>query len=284
METQNTQTQVGGVFPFKLEDLKSWTVHRKDGTVTKFMLVQSTVQTQGQTAVQKQTFANTQEQHVQARVTNNYGSYCSHKPNVLEEPYAQFTRPDGSQLNLWVASVAGARATKDNFDYMLDFGDIFEPWQIGNGMLEGDKELIQKLSPYTEDKHVTRLLKIDWDDRKAPKVEPEFWVELNKYIKGDVTTACIGGHGRSGSGFVCLLMVNAPDYDALDAIIHLRAVHCPRAIESQEQHAYIDKVAVWLDRKGNSAGAQTITDYKEAFKASTKPTAIATRVRLGWDK
>ena len=97
-------------------------------------------------------------------------------------------------------------------------------------------------------------------------------------------TACVGGHGRSGTSFVCLLLNNAPDYDALDAIVHVRAVHCPRAIESIFQHEYIDDVATFLGREANAKKASSINDYKAAFWASEKPTAVATRKALGWEK
>lgn len=280
---EQTVVKAGTVFPFKLEDLKSWIVHRKDGTVTRFTLVQSTVQ-KGDT-VQRQTthYQSDTSAQTSARVTSGYGSFCTHKPG--DTPSAVFVKPNGDEIRLQVASVAGARATKNAFDVVVDCGDIFEPWQFrSGGLLAGDDELVKTLGQYCTTASGAKLLKIDWEDRAAPKVEPEFWVKLNEQIKGDVMTACIGGHGRSGSSFVCLTLVNAPDYDALDAIVHLRAVHCPRAIESVVQHEYIDKVAEYLGRKANAKEAHAIHDYKAVFKASTKPTAVATRKRLGWDQ
>jgi hypothetical protein len=290
----------GGVFPFKLDDLKAWIVHRKDGTVTKFTLVQSVSQRSDTGSAGAGTgMGGGQRQHVsvyrgndpyrdgsgqmQARLTTGFAGFCTHLPDVSGLPEAQFTRADGTELQLWVASVVGARGTKQDFDFVVDCGDIFEPWQMG-GMLEGDVDLTSALSKYVEADRGPRLLKVDWDDRQAPKVSPEFWMELNRRVSGRVMTACIGGHGRSGTSFVCLLLANAPDYDALDAIVHLRAVHCPRAIESQVQHDYIDRVAAEFGRTANAKQAHTVTDYKAAFKASDRPTAVRTRKLLGWDK
>jgi hypothetical protein len=222
---------------------------------------------------------------VAARTVSGVSGYCSHKPDVSGPPEAQFDR-NGSPLRLWVASMGGAKQVRDNFDYVLDCGDIWNDWELKHGgLLSGPPSMLEKLGGFVESGKRATVLKVDWYDRRAPRVAPGFWPELNKLVSGDMFTACVGGHGRSGTSFVCLLLVNAPDYDAWDAIVHLRAVHCPRAIESQEQHEYIDKVAAYLGRKtGAKAAIHDVTDYKEAFKASTKPTAIRTRQYLGWDK
>ena len=257
-------------FPFTLEDLQSWTVKRTDGSVTTFKLLSggSTQQQQQQTH---------HHSNFYGRTTHGFGDFCTHTPGGI--PSASFDRGD-NPLNLWVANMIGARTTKDLFDFVIDGGDIFNSW-TSKSTLDGDRELSSILSPYT-DSGTARILKIDWDDRKAPPVTPEFWTRLNDEIYGDVMTCCVGGHGRSGSSFVCLLLVNAPDYDALDAMVHIRAVHCPRAIESLAQHEYINKVALYLNRKDNALDAQKVLDYKALFMDSTKPTAIATKKLLGW--
>ena len=271
------QNKLNVGFPFKLEDLRSWTLKRSDGTVTKFVLSNENISTYQSPAQQ----ALTQTTTVQSRVTSGYGDFCQHKPG--EVPSALFERPEGP-LKLWVANMSGARTTKDNFDFVIDAGDILSLYGYNNKLLEGDSELVQALKPFAVEYPKTRILKIDWNDRQAPDVVPEFWSELNKWIYGDVMTCCVGGHGRSGTTFTCLLLNNAPDYDALDAVIHLRAVHCPRAIESIIQHDYINDVARHLGREENAKKAGQITDYRGAFMASKKPTAIATRKYLGWNK
>lgn len=286
---QNTQNISGtskDIFPFKLEDLKWWVVKRKDGTVTKFTLVTET--TAHGSACAKTTHGTiglpkTGVPLLTGRVTSGYGGFCSHIP-APERPVAVFDRL-GGQMRLWVANLLGAKQTKDRFDYVVDCGDIFNSWQVNpRDVLKGPYELINILAPYAVNCPQAKILQIDWDDRKAPAVTPEFWSVLNANITGDVLTACVGGHGRSGTSFVCLLLNNAPDYDAFDAIVHLRAVHCPRAIESQEQHNYINDVAGWLHRQQNAKEGIEVKDYKDTFMASTKPTAIRTRQLLGWDK
>ena len=270
--TQATPNKVVN-FPFKLEDLKSWSLKRVDGTVTKFVLTQSAI-TNSSTHVESHTATKA--------ATGSYSDYCHHKPTDI--PIVQFVRSkELGDIKLHIGNMGGAKATKDTFDFVVDCGDIFSSWASKDDeILSGDQELAASLSQYTVPTSSTRILKIDWSDRQSPNVIPEFWVELNKLICGDVMTCCVGGHGRSGTSFVCLLLVNAPDYDALDAITHIRAVHCPRAIESESQHDYINDVAKFLGRKANAKDASTITDYKGAFMVSKKPTTIATRKMLGW--
>ena len=272
-----------GVFPFKLEDLKSWIIKRKDGTVTRVLLTTAAVVNKGNNTDTKTEVIETKTTGTTGRVVHGFGTFCNHKPD--SDPIVEFTREDSSVLRLYIGSMSGARAAKDTFDFIVDCGDIFNTWQLkGDKVLSGDEELATALQPYISTPTETRILKVDWDDRAAAPVLPEFWPELDKLIYGDVMTCCVGGHGRSGTSFVCLLLTNAKDYDALDAIVHLRAVHCPRAIESVAQHEYINEVATFLGRTANAKAAEGITDYKQTFMQSTKPTAVATRKALGWEK
>ena len=277
-----------GVFPYKLEDLKAWIIRRKDGSVARFALVtaaQVAADATASTSVRSMGQGYTSmygPNSTSGRVTSSFGDYCSHKPGEIAA--AVFPRAGADPLRLWVASMQGARATRDTFDFVVDCGDIFTEWHMPGKVLSGDPELSQLLQPWIVKQESARILKIDWDDRQAPTVEPEFWTQLNKTLSGDVMTCCVGGHGRSGTSFVCLLLNNAPDYDALDAIVHLRAVHCTRAIESVSQHEYINEVAKHLGREANAKLSHDIKDYKAAFTASQKPTAIKTKKRLEWVK
>ena len=281
------------VFPFQLQDLVSWTVRRTDGSVSRFTLADSAREALAPTkkggtkigggpveaaACYTDYTGRVQQTHLQ--------EYCDHIP---KDPIVEFDDTgEGARfapLRLYVGDMFGAKKTKDDFDFVIDGGDVISLY--GNksaAVLEGDQELVMALRNHTIYVPDTRVLKIDWADRKAPDVLPEFWVELNKLLYGDVMTCCQGGHGRSGTSFVCLLLVNAPDYDAKDAITHLRAVHCPRAIESVVQHDYINDVAKSLGRKANAHEVGAIKDYKVAFSASTKPTAVRFRESLKKEK
>lgn len=272
---QQQQSLIGkqDTFPFRLEDLESWTVRRSDGTITKYLLKDT-----------KGGFPLAASNTVSTGTSTNLfkaATWCEHKPDTI--PIVSFPRGKGvDPLKLFIGNSSGARATKSSFDFVIDTGDIMNAWDISSSVISGDAELAEGLAQYTVENNATRILQIDWDDRQAPNVTPEFWVEMNKLLYGDVMTCCVGGHGRSGTSFVCLLLVNAPDYDALDAMIHVRSVHCPRAIESVAQHDYINQVAKYLGRTENAHTASSVKDYKAAFRASKKPTAVRTRKMLKW--
>ena len=268
-----------GAFPFKLEDLESWTVRRTDGTVTKFML--TTVQITGDKQ-QARTDVYNQSTTSQYPKHDHLSKFCHHVPQTAVFEISAEDRPGvKAPLGLYVGSIS-SKSVKDQFDFVLDCGNVISSWEMQDKILEGDKELQASLEQHVSTVPGTRVLKVDWFDRRAPNLAPSFWPAFNALVHGDVLTCCQGGHGRSGTSFVCLLMCNAPDYDALDAIVHLRAVHCPRAIESAEQHQYIDEVATFLGRKANAAEVSKIHDYKAAFTAIMKPTAVMTRKALGW--
>ena len=267
-----------GTFPFKLDDLVSWTVRRTDGAVTKFSL--TTIEVSKASEPTKSVGAAVSSG---AKVGWGLASYCSHVPKTPVFCVDAVDRATKTPLALYVGSVS-SKSVKDTFDFIVDCGNVLTAWDLPDRTLEGDGELVKALSPHITSVPSVRVLKVDWFDRMAPKLDPAFWPALNAQLHGDVMTCCQGGHGRSGTSFVCLLLCNAPDYDALDAIIHLRAVHCARAIESQVQHEYINEVAKHLGRKANAMELGEVHDYKGAFMAMTKPTAIATKKMLGWDK
>ena len=281
----------GDVFPFKLEDLVSWTIRRTDGSVAVFELsetaragARSAVPTKLTDPYWGRRDAGKQPIISITKTVEKLSQWCSHAPS-LERPVAVFPNREGGELRLFVGDMVGAKATVQKFDFVVDGGDVIPAWDSKVGeILSGDVDLVQALRAYRSAGFYTRVLKVDWADRCAPDVLPEFWVELNKQIVGDVMTCCQGGHGRSGTAFVCLLLANAPDYDAKDAIIHLRANHCPRAIESAVQHNYIDDVARFLGREPNALEVKGITDYKAAFAKSEKPTAVKFREILAKEK
>lgn len=268
MQDQSAQSDV---FPFTLADLAFWVIKRKDGTTAKFVIGE----TKGGSSSVASTAANytgggTHLPEIATKSTS-LSEYCHHTP----------TTPSfvGGDVALYVADSWGIRSMKNEFDIVIDCGDVFKVGEQ-TGILAGDRELTDALSSFSTRAKPTRFFQIDWDDRRAPDLEPEFWTRLSKLIRGDVAMNCQGGHGRSGTSFVCLLLNYAPEYTALDAITHLRAVHCPRAIESKLQHDYINTVAKYLGREANALEAEKVKDFKAAFQASKKKTALATKKML----
>lgn len=266
------------VFPFKLEDLKYWVIKRRDGTVTKFVYQDNGyISREGKVDATPYTAPVKPNIHI----TDNHVSFskwCAHDPDPSKP---LFVTQDGL-MTLNVGDAVGIRKMQDKFDFIIDCGDVLTPWTINkrNLVLNGDPEMIQHLKGFVTKPQAEysappyRLLKIDWTDRDMPDLEPGFWSTLNSLLSGKVQINCQGGHGRSGTGFCCLLMVNAPDYTPADAIIHLRALHCPRAIESGIQWNYINEVGLYLGRDGDIARARKVSNFKDAFAQSEKPTAI----------
>lgn len=258
---------VGPLFPYSLEDLKYWIVKRRSGEIVKYTLVDdSGIPGLPPSSGKKETTSST------SKWTSGYTSYsewCNHDPGNI--PTFEYKPPKGSPygaMRLFIADATGIRAHKEEFDFVIDCGDVLADLYVtrGRSLLLGDKELTDKLGAYSlTGIEGPRILKIAWLDRKAPLLHPSFWVELAKLIKGDVVTNCQGGHGRSGTTMVCLMMVLNPEYGAADAITHLRAIHCARAIESHEQHEYIDEVADYLGREADAKKVHDIKNFKEAF-------------------
>ena len=246
-------------FAFTLSDLDYWLITRKDGEMIKYAVTNH---------------ANNRVGWPQLGTSQgNFIKSCNHNGSkaIFETP----------ETRLYIADAAGCRASKDAYDFVLDCGDLLnvdtEPPEAGalSGFLEGDYTLVDLLDQYAEPAlPPARILQIDWDDRQAPPLLPEFWPALAKELSGDVLCACVGGHGRSGTSLTALMMCLNPEYSAKDAIVHLRAVHCPRAIESTSQHDYLDKVAKVLGREQNAKETHQIKSFKDAFLALPHPSSL----------
>lgn len=262
-------------FPFKLEDLIAWVVRRKDGTIIKYSLVHDMPRlpgTGGPTLVKNAT-----------PPTPSYSAWCKHDST----PLPVFA---SKGLELRIADSAGVKLAFNGAreDLIIDAGDVISEWSL-KGLLYGNAdELVTALTPWAE-MAPPEVLKIHWADRAAPDLHPQFWIELAELLLKRAEEAenktyrmlinCQGGHGRSGTGLVCLMMYLS-DYDALDAITHLRAVHCPRAIESKIQHDYIDQFAAYLGRNANAGEAESVKNFKERFLTLTCETSKEYRKRL----
>lgn len=254
-ETSTTTTTPTASFPYFLSDIDYWVVRRKDGTVAKFSLG-NTGEVKGGQARTVPTSATQQ-----FPLHSSLSAYCRHEG---KEPVFET-----DTFTMYIADSPGVKKEKHNFDIIIDCGDVFFPSEFKvKPLLEGEEGLVRALS-----KHqliggygpTAKLLQIDWLDRQAPKLSPAFWPDLAKRLKGDVVINCQGGHGRSGTGLVCLLMATHPAYSPLDGIIQLRALHCPRAIESVVQHEYLNEVAAYLKRPQNALHDAEIKNYREEF-------------------
>lgn len=261
-------------FPFRLEDLAYWVVKRKDGTTIKYTLVGPDDKMGG-----KEVKAGVYPSSVAplgqmtGGTTHSFSDWCKHDP--IGEPIW-----DGGKVKIWIADSMGLKGYYQKFDVVLDCGDVLNLFSINkDGKLIGDEELIKVLKPFViGGPKNQQIIKIDWDDRKAPPLDVDAWMALAKHLSKKsqtVVTACQGGHGRSGTSLVCLMMALNPEYTPYSSICHLRAMHCPRAIESKEQHMYINAVGKELGREEDIMKVGEVKSFKESFLAldlkSAKP-------------
>lgn len=259
-----TQTAIAKKFPFELKDLKYFIVKRRDGLTIKYNLIDpktNSIPGNVSTALVKQ--PGTAGYTATSTYTKGLSAWCHHNPADLP----LFTT---EPLDIYIADAQGFRNHYKEFGYAVDCGDILMAWQVrkDDDLLAGDRKMVQELSKYYSGGNPgidPRVLRIDWADRKAPLLKPEFWPALVASMEGTAVIACQGGHGRSGTGAVCMMMVMNPEYSPADAIIHLRAIHCARAIESKEQHEYIGMVGQFLGRPNDIARIGDINSFKDAF-------------------
>lgn len=269
-------------FPFTLDELAFWVIKRRDGVFVKYVLTDNAADV-GQ-PVKKSYFP------VQPSAGTGYysslGDWCHHDPTALPV----FSAPG---IDLFIADAPGCRSHWTEFDYVIDAGDVLTLYAATKRTLMGDPELVKVLAPHALDQPSdpaattkTKVLKVDWYDRKAPKLAVTFWDELLKAVRAPADSpntrllcVCQGGHGRSGTSLVALMMC-LTDYSPLDAITHLRAIHCPRAIESKEQHAYLNELAIYLNREPNALDAESVKSFKDRFLSLTSETSRPYRERL----
>lgn len=284
----------GNGFAFELSDIKSWIIKRKDGTTLRYNVLQK-----GQDASIVRPGASSAS--VTSKKNNNYNfwntgktsysAWCSHTPDTANAPI--FT--DG-KINLYIADSQGARKASDLFDVCVDGGGVLSvPGEYDLPSLFGDPKFSRALASHVwKDtskeikKDGPRIIKIRWADRCAPPVYPSFWPALNEELHKaqakmnrplNVLTICQGGHGRSGSALVALMMCMT-DYTPLDALTHIRALHCARAIESKDQHAYLNLVAEELGREPNALEAETVKSFKDRFLTLDSQTAEPYKERV----
>lgn len=281
-QTDTTSTTPTQPFPFTIEDLAYFVIEREDGTIVKF-----TMDGKGDFGrVGSSTPVGAASPHYP---TPSMSAWCAHNPAAV--PTYTVGRGEGKPpLGIWIADAQGTRAHKTHFDLVIDGGDVLSIWtpKPSSPRLEGDPALCEALEQYAVESAPIasgpRILQIDWYDRKAPPLHPAFWPDLAQRLLDDeslkrVLVCCQGGHGRSGSTLVALMMCYT-DYNSIDAITHLRAVHCARAIESIEQHEYLARLSAHLDRPCDPGETSQITDFKARFLTLTSPYAAPWQERL----
>lgn len=240
-------------FPFEKSDIKYWVIKRKDGVIAKYILTEP---------VKTLPATTTGWNPPATSYYTSFRDFCTHEPN----PGKDLPIVDEAGKRIFIADCQGLRKVKYMYDFVLDNGDVLTPGVNFKPTLVGEDFLISQLRQYVTVKDPA-LLKVDWPDRQDPPLHFEFWPAFTDMVTGDIVTACQGGHGRSGTSLVCMMMCLIPDYTPYAAICHLRALHCARAIESKVQHEYIGKFGEFLGRGDDVSKVEEVKDFKEAFLA-----------------
>lgn len=271
-ETMTPAEKTTQMFPYDLRDLQYWVIKRKSGEHVKWSLIPDG------NIIGK----DKPKPIVGAPTPATNWSHFSHLGEMCEHYLTNLPVFETPDMRLFICDAPGARRDREKVDFLIDGGDVISEYLASTtAILSGDRGLAGELASHVQIAFKgPRVLKIAWGDRKAPYLAPSFWVELAKKVKGDVMTACQGGHGRSGTSLVCLMMVLNLEYGAKDAIIHLRAMHCARAIEGADQHAYINEVAKFLGRPEDADEIHQVTNFKEAFLSMTHPSSKPYQDRL----
>lgn len=267
-------------FPFDLGDIKAWIIKRKDGTIVRYNVIgaeELARQNMGRNASKPSSSAPIWSLGRSTSSKVHYSHWCKH------EPHPQTDQPifEKDGIRLFIADSMGARAVYQQFDVAVDGGGVLSvPGEYDLPILYGDPSLRESLSShvkmapkYETSAGSTKILKIRWFDREAPPLNPSFWPALLSQLKSlakkkgepiNVLTICVGGHGRSGTALASLIMC-LTDYTPLDVLTHVRALHCARAIESKEQHVYLNSLADHLGRDADALDAEDVKSFKDRF-------------------
>jgi hypothetical protein len=294
-------TEQNDKFPFQLSDVVGWMVRHKNGVTVKFNLVSAEDIKKQATGIQVfKPGGSTYKWPSQGRAS--YSAWCNHEPHPNNGDLPIF---QSEGIALWIGDIMGAPKSQREFDFCIDGGNVLTiPGEHDLPVLYGDPALSRNLARFLQnppkkadhDAGGPRILKIRWYDRAAPPVKPEFWASLLKELRterdkrgmGDkdplrVMTICQGGHGRSGSAAAALMM-HLSDYTPLDALTHIRAMHCPRAIESKVQHEYLDTVAAALGRTQDALEAENVPSFKDRLLTMKSDYAKTAQERLKKDR
>lgn len=100
----------------------------------------------------------------------------------------------------------------------------------------------------------TPRMYIDWNDRGKPPVPFTFWKHLvadlrAATVESNLIINCAGGHGRTGTALVCIAHHAEIIPADTDAVVWLRSLYCPEAVESSSQLDYLRERGVYTEVK-----------------------------------
>lgn len=174
-------------------------------------------------------------------MSKSYGTEFSPKST------ASFTKPqfvfEINKARIW----GGKRDTVDQLDRwslmipLLDSYNSFTP----ENPIGANSEARVFVPSHLFDKKIPPVLSIKWADQSVPYLEKEWWKDLTTFLqghKGDVVLFCMGGHGRTGTALTILASLAGKVPADACPVAWLRAEYCDKAVESDTQISYIEKI------------------------------------------
>jgi hypothetical protein len=132
----------------------------------------------------------------------------------------------GGTLSVWSTPV-------DHLDLIIDCAGFYKRKPFVKGKMPS-----RRWAPLRPLDRGPEVLQLDWPDMTAPThVGIRFWTQLLQLLPKHTAVCCMGGHGRTGTALAALLI--ADGVSPVEAISRVRSQHCPKAIETASQEAYL---------------------------------------------
>ena len=105
------------------------------------------------------------------------------------------------------------------------------------------------LKPYldVDEPLPSEVLRLFWTDMSIPPCGVDFWIKLWEMLPEKTVIACMGGHGRTGTCIVSLMIAAGEDF--YEALEHVRKEHCHKAVETLSQEKYLHCIYIEMLQK-----------------------------------
>lgn len=165
--------------------------------------------------------------------STSYG-YMNHESHVHKGDKVIYEK-DGKQL--FAGNGRGVNEYLPNWELIIDLANNLG-WGKEGTIKSRSAKRFDVLKKYVTEKSLTaEILQLDWPDGGVIPASLDFWLHLWKLLPPRTVMMCIGGHGRTGTCMVALMVAAGEDY--YWALEKVRTDHCDRAVETLNQALYL---------------------------------------------
>ena len=106
------------------------------------------------------------------------------------------------------------------------------------GNLQCFSELFEFLIDHLKTSSTMPYISVNWSDGEVPPMSKDFITSLANFVRegNNILVHCVGGHGRTGTLLMCLLLREGYTGDVL---FWLRKNYCKKAVETKRQIEYL---------------------------------------------